>query len=132
MRTRVLVVDDEPDLLELIHYNLTKAGYDVACVLSGEEALTYVHSSLPDLIVLDVLLPGLDGLDVCKVLRRNPMTAGIPIVMITARSEDVDDIHIPLLLWWAIEAKLATRDIDEDGVAIVHQGDWAASCGLWR
>ena len=90
MRTRVLVVDDEPDLLELIHYNLTKAGYDVAGVLSGEEALAHVRSSLPDLIVLDVLLPGLDGLEVCKTLRRNPTTAGIPIVMLTARSEDAD------------------------------------------
>jgi two-component system alkaline phosphatase synthesis response regulator PhoP len=90
MRTRVLVVDDEPDLLELLHYNLTKAGYDVACVLSGEEALAHVHASPPDLIVLDVLLPGLDGLEVCKALRRNATTAGIPIVMLTARSEDAD------------------------------------------
>src|SRR6266487_3765169 len=90
VRTRVLVVDDEPDLLELVHYNLAKAGYDVACVLSGEEALTHVRASPPDLIVLDVLLPGLDGLEVCKVLRRNPTTAGIPIVMLTARSEDAD------------------------------------------
>ena len=90
MHTRVLVVDDEPDLLELIHYNLTKAGYDVASVLSGEEALAHVRASLPDLIVLDVLLPGLDGLEVCKALRRNPATASIPIVMLTARSEDAD------------------------------------------
>ena len=78
MRTRVLVVDDEPDLLELINYNLTKAGYEVACVLSGEEALAHVHASPPDLIVLDVLLPGLDGLEVCKALRRDPTTASIP------------------------------------------------------
>jgi two-component system phosphate regulon response regulator PhoB len=90
VHTRVLVVDDEPDLLELIHYNLTKAGYDVASVLSGEEALAHVRASLPDLIVLDVLLPGLDGLEVCKALRRNPTTASIPIVMLTARSEDAD------------------------------------------
>ena len=90
MRTRVLVVDDEPDLLELVHYNLTKAGYEVACVLSGEEALAHVRSSTPDLIVLDVLLPGLDGLEICKALRRNPTTAGIPIIMLTARSEDAD------------------------------------------
>ena len=78
MRTRVLVVDDEPDLLELIHYNLTEAGYDVACVLTGEEALVHARSSPPDLIVLDVLLPGLDGLEVYKALRRNATTAGIP------------------------------------------------------
>src|SRR4030095_2828172 len=90
VRTRVLVVDDEADLLELVHYNLTKTGYDVACVMSGEEALAHVRSSPPDLIVLDVLLPGLDGLEVCKTLRRNPTTAGIPIVVLPARSEDAD------------------------------------------
>jgi two-component system phosphate regulon response regulator PhoB len=86
VRTRVLVVDDEPDLLELVHYNLAKAGYDVACVMSGEEALAHVRSSPPDLIVLDVLLPGLDGRNL-RALRRNLTTAGIPMVL-TARSED--------------------------------------------
>lgn len=90
MRTRVLVVDDEPDLLELVHYNLTKAGYDVACVTSGAEALSHVRLHTPDLIVLDVLLPDIDGLEVCKALRRNPQTETIPIVMLTARSEDAD------------------------------------------
>lgn len=90
MRTRVLIVDDEPDLLELVRYNLTQAGYDVACVTSGEEALAHVRLHTPDLIVLDVLLPGADGLEVCKALRRNPQTAAIPIVMLTARSEDAD------------------------------------------
>ena len=90
MRTRVLVVDDEPDLLELVQYNLTKAGYDVACVMSGAEALSHVRVHTPDLIVLDVLLPDIDGLEVCKALRRNPQTGTIPIVMLTARSEDAD------------------------------------------
>src|SRR5262249_57719709 len=87
VRTRVLVVDDEPDLLELVRYNLTKAGYDVACVMSGAEALSHVRLHTPDLIVLDVLLPDIDGLEVCKALRRNPQTATIPIVMLTARSK---------------------------------------------
>ncbi len=90
MHTRVLVVDDEPDLLELVHYNLTKAGYDVACVTSGAEALSHVRLHTPDLIVLDVLLPDIDGLEVCKALRRNPQTGAIPIMMLTARSEDAD------------------------------------------
>ncbi|MGE3537698.1 MAG: response regulator [Candidatus Tectimicrobiota bacterium] len=90
MRTRVLVVDDEPDLLELVSYNLGKAGYDVACVTSGEEALAHVRTHLPALVLLDVWLPGLDGLEICKALRRDPHTAAIPIVMLTARSEDAD------------------------------------------
>lgn len=90
MHTRVLVVDDEPDLLELVRYNLTKAGYDVACVMSGAEALSHARVHPPDLILLDVLLPDIDGLEVCKALRRNPQTGTIPIVMLTARSEDAD------------------------------------------
>lgn len=92
MPTRVLVVDDEPDLLELVRYNLTKAGYEVACVESGEDALQHTREHRPDLIILDVLLPGLDGLAVCRALRRDAQTASIPIVMLTARSEDVDMI----------------------------------------
>src|SRR5262245_23765096 len=90
VRTRVLVVDDEPDLLELVHYNLTRAGYDVACVMSGAEALSHAQLHPPDLILLDVLLPDVDGLEVCKALRRHPQTERIPIVMLTARSEDAD------------------------------------------
>lgn len=68
-RAHVLVVDDEPDILELVQYNLAAAGYDVTCAGSGEEALAAAGSSRPDLVILDVLLPGLDGLDVCKTLR---------------------------------------------------------------
>jgi two-component system, OmpR family, alkaline phosphatase synthesis response regulator PhoP len=83
----ILVVDDEPDLLELVHYTLTRAGYQVCCVKSGEEALTQVQTRLPDLIVLDLLLPGVDGLEICKHLKRDPQTAAIPIIMLTARSE---------------------------------------------
>jgi two-component system phosphate regulon response regulator PhoB len=90
MRPQVLVVDDEPDLLELAHYNLTQTGYDVACVTSGEEALAHVRAHQPDLVILDLLLPGVDGWEVCKILKRDPRTAAIPIMMLTARSEEAD------------------------------------------
>ena len=90
MRPQVLVVDDEPDLLELARYNLTQIGYDVACVASGEEALAHVRSHQPDLVILDLLLPGVDGWEVCKILKRDPRTATIPIMMLTARSEEAD------------------------------------------
>ena len=69
-RAHILVVDDEPDLLELVQYNLAQAGYDITCVGSGEEELAAVGSSRPDLVILDVLLPGMDGLDVCKGAER--------------------------------------------------------------
>ncbi|MGE3540039.1 MAG: response regulator [Candidatus Tectimicrobiota bacterium] len=89
-RERILVVDDEPDILELVHYNLTKEQYTVVCVESGEEALLQVRQALPDLIVLDVMLPGVNGLEVCKLLKREVRTAAVPIVMLTARGEEAD------------------------------------------
>jgi two-component system alkaline phosphatase synthesis response regulator PhoP len=89
-RTRVLVIDDEPDILELVRYNLAQYGYDVTCSLSGEEALTQIRSHAPDLMVLDLMLPGVDGLEVCKALKRDARTADIPILMLTARSEEAD------------------------------------------
>ena len=84
-RAHILVVDDEADLLELVQYNLARAGYDVTCVGSGEEAMAAVGSARPDLVVLDVLLPGMDGLDVCKTLKGDVQTSAILIVMLTAR-----------------------------------------------
>ena len=87
---RVLVVDDEEDLLELVEYNLTKEGYRVACVATGEAAINEARGTLPDLIVLDLLLPRVDGLDVCKVLKNDPKTQLIPIIMLTAKSEEAD------------------------------------------
>jgi len=137
VRTRVLVVDDEPDLLELVHYNLTKAGYDVACVTSGAEALSHVRMHTPDLILLDVLLPDIDGLEVCKVLRRNPQTGTIPIVMLTARSEDADIVagleigaddyltkpFSPRVLLARIKAVLRRQQSDANAEAIVVYDD---------
>lgn len=86
----VLVVDDEVDILELIKYNLAKDGFEVVTVETGEAALEQVRKKPPALIVLDLMLPGLDGLTVCKQLKRHPSTAGIPILMLTAKSEDSD------------------------------------------
>ena len=86
----ILVVDDEPDLLELVHYTLSRAGYEVLCVKSGEEALVRVQTQPPDLIVLDVMLPGIDGLEICKRLRQDPCMLTVPIIMLTARSEEAD------------------------------------------
>jgi two-component system phosphate regulon response regulator PhoB len=86
----ILVVDDELELQELVRYNLVKAGYRVTCVGCGEEALDQVHTQPPDLLILDLLLPGIDGLDVCKMLKRDPHTIAIPIIMLTARSEEAD------------------------------------------
>jgi len=90
VQANILVVDDEPDLLELVHYTLTRVGYHVACVRSGEGALIQIQSQLPDLLVLDVMLPGMDGLELCQRLKKDPQTAVLPILMLTARGEDAD------------------------------------------
>jgi two-component system, OmpR family, alkaline phosphatase synthesis response regulator PhoP len=89
-RERILVVDDEEDLLELVNYNLTKEGYRVRCVASGEEALSEARQAIPDLIVLDLLLPSVDGLEICRTLKNDSRTAHVPILMLTAKSEESD------------------------------------------
>jgi two-component system phosphate regulon response regulator PhoB len=87
---RILVVDDEEDLLELVRYNLSKEGYHVQCVASGELAIQAATTQLPDLILLDLMLPVVDGLDVCKSLKSNPKTQHIPIMMVTAKTAEAD------------------------------------------
>ncbi len=92
MRPKILVVDDEPDAVEVIEFNLKQAGFDVTTAADGEEALRKARTQAPDLIVLDVMLPELDGFEVCKILRRDPATAGIPIIMLTAKAAEVDRV----------------------------------------
>ena len=87
---RILVVDDEQDIRELLRYNLSKEGYQVECVASGEETLSRARNRPPDLLVLDLMLPGVDGLEVCKRLKSEPRTASILIIMLTAKGEDAD------------------------------------------
>jgi len=86
----VLVVDDEQDILELVAYNLSREGYRVTTAADGEEALEGARSQSPALIVLDLMLPGVDGLEVCRRLKADPRTQHIPIVMLTAKGEEAD------------------------------------------
>ena len=89
-KERILVVDDEEDIQELIRYNLAREGYEVSCAGTGEEALEQVRAKAPDLVVLDLMLPGVDGLDVCRRLRSDPRTEVVPIIMVTAKGEEAD------------------------------------------
>jgi len=86
----ILVVDDEDDLLELVRYNLTREGYRVTCVGTGEDALKAARKQPPDLIVLDLMLPAVDGLEVCRRLKGDSKTRDVPIIMLTAKSEESD------------------------------------------
>lgn len=87
---RILVVDDEEDLLELIRYNLGKEGYQVRCIATGETAVQEARTFLPDVILLDLMLPAIDGLALCKILKSDPQTRHIPIMMVTAKTEEAD------------------------------------------
>ena len=86
----ILIVDDEEDIRELLQFNLVKEGYDVILADTGERALELARNKNPHLIVLDLMLPGIDGLSVCKKLKNEPKTASIPIVMLTAKGEESD------------------------------------------
>ncbi len=89
-REHILVVDDEEDILELVQYNLTKHGYESSGVTTGEMAISKSRSVLPDLIILDLMLPGVDGLEVCKLIKNDPKTSRIPVLMLTAKGEEAD------------------------------------------
>ena len=86
---RVLIVDDDPDIQRLVSYNFSRAGFDVATAGSGRTALESVQKQLPDLIILDVMLPDIDGMEVCRTLRQRENTRTIPIIMLTARGEEI-------------------------------------------
>ena len=89
-KENILIVDDEEDVLELVRYNLDKNGYKTETATTGEDALTKARAQLPDLMILDLMLPGIDGLEVCKKLKSDAKTQNIPIIMLTARGEEAD------------------------------------------
>jgi phosphate regulon transcriptional regulator PhoB len=88
----ILVVEDEPDIAELVKYHLDKAGLPARVVADGKQALDLIVREQPALVVLDLMLPGLDGMEICRRLRGSPATRGIPVIMLTAKAEEVDRI----------------------------------------
>lgn len=92
MKQKILVVDDEPDALEVLGFKLKEAGYVPLFAEDGARAITMARDDRPALIVLDLMLPEVDGLEVCKILRRDPGTAAIPIIMLTARAAEMDRV----------------------------------------
>ena len=89
---KVLVVEDNPDILELVAYNLESQGFDVVRTATGENALAQIKAKKIDLVVLDLMLPGINGLDVCRKIKQTEATRHIPVILLTAKSEDVDII----------------------------------------
>src|SRR6185295_1333779 len=89
---RVLIVDDDPDIVRLVSYNLSQAGFETVTANTGRLALESIQDRPPDLIILDLMLPDVDGIEVCRTLRSNEASRQIPIVMLTARSEEIDRV----------------------------------------
>ncbi len=89
-REKIVVIEDEPDIREVIEYNLTREGYRVRSTRDGEDGLRLVREEAPDVVLLDLMLPALDGIDVCRQLKADPLTRAIPIVMVTAKGEESD------------------------------------------
>ncbi len=89
---RILAVDDELDILDLLRYNLSRDGFDVTTATAGDEALKMIRTKGFDLVILDLMMPGLQGMELCRILRNESGTRGLPIIMLTAKSEEVDRI----------------------------------------
>ncbi len=89
---KILIVDDEPDLAELVSYNLKKEGFEVSSASDGEEALKKIRKGNFNLVILDLMLPGIQGMELCRILRNDTKTKHLPIIMLTAKGEDVDKI----------------------------------------
>ncbi|MCA9423981.1 MAG: response regulator transcription factor [Candidatus Omnitrophica bacterium] len=92
MRETILVVDDERDIVRLLEYNLLEENFKVATALTGQDALKLASETRPDLIILDLMLPGIDGREVCKTLKRQPETDHIPIIILSAKASEVDRV----------------------------------------
>ncbi|MGZ3751285.1 MAG: response regulator, partial [Mucilaginibacter sp.] len=91
-KQKILIVDDEPDILELIEYNLKKEGYQVYTARNGQEAVSEAKKVLPDLIVLDIMMPKMDGIEACRIMRTMPEFKNTFMVFLTARSEEYSEI----------------------------------------
>jgi two-component system phosphate regulon response regulator PhoB len=91
-RQKLLIVEDEPSLTEVLSYNLRREGYEVVVAHEGREGLRKAQMLLPDLVILDLMLPGLDGIEICRELRANPATANTPVLMLTAKAEETDQV----------------------------------------
>ncbi|MEO5803873.1 MAG: response regulator transcription factor [Verrucomicrobiota bacterium] len=92
MKPTILIIDDEPDAIDLLEFNLKNAGFQVKAATDGMDALAKARSILPSLIVLDLMLPEMDGFEICKLLRRDANTAAIPIIMLTAKAAEIDRV----------------------------------------
>lgn len=138
MRKSILVADDEPSIVLSLQVLLQKAGYEVRIARNGEEALAAIHEQIPDLVLLDAMMPKRDGFDVCQSLRADPATRTLPVVMLTAKSRDVErQKGIALGATDYITKPFSTRDLvalvrrllGDEVAAVVHPAPSGDSAG---
>ena len=135
---QIVVIEDDEDIQELIRYNLGKEGYHVVSFVRGEEGVRHIRQKAPNLVLLDLMLPGIDGLQICRLLKSDARTAGIPVVIISARGEEADVVvglelgaddylakpFSPRVLVARLRAVLRRRAMVEDArEAVLHRGD---------
>ncbi len=133
----VLVVEDEKDIAELVEYHLKQSGFPVTVVFDGASALERVKKNRPTLIILDLMLPDMDGKDICRMLKSDPHTRAIPILMLTAKAEEIDRIvgfelgaddyvtkpFSPRELVLRVKAILKKREVDQEEAKVIQMGD---------
>jgi two-component system phosphate regulon response regulator PhoB len=133
----ILIIEDEKDILDLVEYHLKQAGFQVLTAADGGAGLEQAIKKPPNLIILDLMLPGMDGKDVCRVLKSNPVTQTIPVLMLTAKAEELDRVvgfelgaddyvtkpFSPRELVLRIKAILRRKTLDEEGVKVIRVGD---------
>jgi two-component system, OmpR family, phosphate regulon response regulator PhoB len=133
----ILIIEDEKDILDLVEYHLKQAGFQVLTAADGGEGLELAVKKRPNLIILDLMLPGMDGKDVCRVLKSNPVTQTIPVLMLTAKAEELDRVvgfelgaddyvtkpFSPRELVLRIKAILRRKTLDTEGMKVIRIGD---------
>ncbi|HSV26504.1 MAG TPA: response regulator transcription factor [Sedimentisphaerales bacterium] len=136
-KERILIVDDEEDILELLSVNLKREGYDVLRAQNGEDAVSIASTEKPDLVILDLMLPGVDGLTVCAMIKRSSLTKHIPIIMLTAKGQEADIVKgleqgaddymtkpfSPKVLMARVKTALRRRSQPEGGKGIIKVHD---------
>jgi two-component system phosphate regulon response regulator PhoB len=133
----ILIIEDEKDIVDLIEYHLKQSGFSVISALDGPTGLERARKKRPNLIILDLMLPGMDGKDICRSLKSNPQTQSIPILMLTAKAEETDrligfelgaDDYVtkpfsPKELVLRVKAILRRKEVDQEGEKIIRIGD---------
>jgi two-component system phosphate regulon response regulator PhoB len=133
----ILVVEDEEDIIDLIEYHLRQSGFSVIRALDGPSGLELARKRRPGLVILDLMLPGMDGKDVCRALKSNPLTQSIPVVMLTAKSEEMDRVigfelgaddyvtkpFSPRELVLRVKAILRRKEVPREGEKVIQVGD---------